>query len=116
MKTEERKLQIEVVNWFRERVANMIPRPLIYSNHNNASNSASGNLAMLQGRLAGVSDLTIMLSKKHIYLELKSAKGKLSKAQKKFRDDVSMLGHEYFCTNSLEEVQNIINNILTQYI
>ena len=61
------------------------------------------------GSLKGIADLTALKSGlPAIYIEVKSAKGKLSPDQIKFADNVVNAGHCYFMARSVEELENLL--------
>ena len=55
------------------------------------------------GMLAGVADLEIIVKGRVYYLELKSAKGRQSEAQREFENCAGLAGAIYFLTNNINE-------------
>jgi hypothetical protein len=61
------------------------------------------------GSHRGLADLTALKAGlPAIYVEVKSAKGKLSPDQIKFADNVVNAGHCYFMARSVEEIENLL--------
>ena len=57
-----------------------------------------------EGVLPGVADLELVLPKgQHVYVEIKTSTGRLSPAQKAFREAVQGLGHSYVVWRSLDD-------------
>ena len=57
-----------------------------------------------EGVLPGVADLELVLpGGQHVYVEIKTATGRLSPAQKAFREAVQGLGHSYEVWRSLDD-------------
>ena len=61
------------------------------------------------GGIAGVSDLIIVLRGEVVFVELKTAKGRQTPAQKTFQADVERMGHEYVIWSSLDDAIAFIN-------
>ena len=56
------------------------------------------------GSHRGQADLTTVKNGRVIFIEIKTGKGKLSKHQEKFRDDILSHGGEYVVIRSLDEI------------
>jgi len=62
----------------------------------------------VKGCMAGTSDLEIIKDGKPIFIELKSAKGKISPEQNAFKILVEEQGASYSIVRSLEELEKIL--------
>ena len=56
------------------------------------------------GSHRGLADLTAVKNGRVVFIEIKTKKGKLSKHQEKFRDDINAQGGEYVVIRSLDEI------------
>ncbi len=56
-----------------------------------------------EGVLPGVSDLVLVLPGRVVFVEIKTPAGRLSPAQKAFREAVQGLGHPYVVWRSLDD-------------
>lgn len=66
----------------------------------------------LQGVMAGVSDLIVLLPGRKVYfIELKNpnGKGRQSPAQREFEDSVRAMGHEYLIWDKWAQVEQFID-------
>ena len=62
--------------------------------------------------LPGMADLTLFArGGKTIFIEVKTRSGRLSAAQKQFRDRVSELGFEYIVIRSVEEAEKLCSRL-----
>ena len=81
---------------------------VFYSNYNNAVNGHGGTAAAAQGRKSGVADITwIRQDEKVLWLELKTASGRQSKAQKLFQSMVESAGQEYMICKTIDQVETL---------
>ena len=64
--------------------------------------------AVQAGLLSGVADLTAVLPGRIIYMEVKTAKGVQSDAQKYFQERVTALGHQYHIVRSVEDAMQVL--------
>ena len=70
---------------------------------------ANGSYIKLRtGQIRGISDLVAIKKGFVIWLEVKTLKGRLSKFQKIFRDNIINAGGEYFIVRSIDDVKEII--------
>ena len=111
---EEHRLQCACVNWFR----------LQYPTHASAlfavpnggrRDRVSGAKLKAEGVLAGVSDLILLLPRDWCHgllIEMKTAKGKQSPAQRDWQHDMERRGYRYVICRSFDEFQDIINDYL----
>ena len=63
------------------------------------------------GLYPGCSDLIFTFLGKHIYCEIKTSTGVVSKNQKKFEKHIKEVGHLYVVIRSLEEFQSLLANL-----
>lgn len=106
MPITEARLQYEIVLWAQEQGYYCIHAP----NGEKRDIITAGKL-MAMGVKAGVPDLIFILPRGiTVWVELKLAKGKLSKPQEKFRDRLQSLSHHYLLVqaDSLEEALNYL--------
>ena len=65
-----------------------------------------------EGVLPGVADLELVLPQgQHVYVEIKTATGRLSPAQKAFREAVQGLGHPYVVWRSLDDCIDFLMHV-----
>lgn len=103
---EESRLQVSIVSYLR------LNKIFVYSSLNaGARNAVSGHRMKIEGMLAGVSDLTIHLHKKTIFVEIKTLKGRQSKSQKEFQRTVEDLGFTYLLWRSIDDSINFVKNL-----
>ena len=104
--------QVLVVNWFRAR---FMPDQLIFANANGGHRDIRTAVALkAEGVLAGVADLTILLTDgRNIWVEMKRKKGGVqSKEQKNFQRIVEARGDKYVLGRGFEDAREQILNIL----
>lgn len=101
----ESKIQTEIVRAVRY----MFPYTLIYAVPNGGSRNIkeAANLKR-QGVLAGVSDLHVIHKGQMIFVEVKSARGTLSKEQREFRDYVEKAGYQYWVVRSANDLVTLL--------
>lgn len=99
----EAEFQKGVIKWFRAT----FPEYLIFSVPNEAGYKNSAHFASL-GLLSGASDLIIVLPNKVLFIECKSPTGKLREEQKKFRDSVRSLNHDYYVIRDKQDLISIL--------
>jgi hypothetical protein len=59
------------------------------------------------GLMKGAADLVVVMPNRVIFVEVKTATGQQSTAQKEFEKSVKALGFEYFLVRSLQEFRNL---------
>lgn len=99
----EYNIQCECIEWVRHTH----PGYISYSNPNEAAGTRAAKYKR-SGMLPGVSDLTIIKPDKIIFVEMKNAVGRQSKAQRTFQRRLEEFGYEYYLCRSLEEFKEII--------
>lgn len=87
----EHEEQVALVQWFRDNFKE--PDYIIFAVPNGGFRGTKEAVRLkAEGVLSGVSDIIILTHNKVIFLEMKNAKGKLSKAQKEFHENLDYLG------------------------
>lgn len=64
-----------------------------------------------EGVLPGVADLELVLPGRVIFVEIKTSTGRLSPAQKAFREAVQGLGHSYVVWRSLDDCIDFLMHV-----
>lgn len=64
-----------------------------------------------EGVLPGVSDLVLILPGRVVFAEIKTVAGRLSPAQKAFREAVQGLGHPYVVWRSLDDCIDFLTQV-----
>lgn len=59
----------------------------------------------------GLADRTVMLNKKHLYIEVKTLEGKQREAQEGFEASCKALGHYYLIARSVADVRNKLKEL-----
>lgn len=104
MREIEHNIQVACVNWFRYQFNDL----LIYAVPNGGQrNSVVAAKLKAEGAMAGVADLVIVTKDRHIYVEMKTPKGKQTPKQVEFEKHVTALGHPYYVCHSLEEFMQV---------
>ena len=65
------------------------------------------------GSYRGIADLYALKNGRHVWIEVKTAKGRLSKDQEKFRDEVEAYGGVYIVARSVEDVEHLASIVKT---
>lgn len=108
----EHQIQVALFQWMR--ISN--PKTIMFSIPNAAKRSPQlANYMKAEGMLAGVSDIFLMKPNKKyhgMFIELKSAKGKLTDQQKYFLEQAKAQGYATCVCFSFEEAQAAITNYL----
>ena len=103
MRHDESNLQIACVRWFRLQYPSIAP--LLFSVPNGGRRDAvTGAILKAEGAVAGVSDLLLLLpnGQHHgLCIEMKTAKGRQSTAQKEWQKAVEDAGYRYVVVRSL---------------
>lgn len=107
----EEQMQAECVSWFHNTYHS--ERGALHCNNNNSYNKIAGNKARTLGVYPGVSDLELLVNGgTTIFIELKIKGGKLSEAQKDWRQFVINKQFNYFVVYSFEEFKNLIKQLI----
>lgn len=107
----ENRIQQEIFNWFNNSycLRHHKPKFKIFSVPNGGKRDVKEAMTLKRtGLVSGVSDLIVLFPKKCLFVEVKTETGILSDKQKKFRDDVELLGFEYIVVRSLKDFQEKI--------
>ena len=111
IKAEEAREQARLVAALRRhwsKIPKLAERPIIYHVPNGGQRDPreAANLKV-QGALAGVPDLEIVLPKgRCLKIEMKASDGRLSKSQIELHDHLSALGHPVVTAYSAEDALN----------
>lgn len=104
--------QVALINWFRFQ----FPKLILFSIPNGEFRHITTAIKLKKsGVLSGVSDLFLMKPNKKyhgMFIELKSAKGKLTDQQKYFLEQAKAQGYAASVCFSFEEAQAAITNYL----
>ena len=114
MRQEEHRLQCACVRWFRCQYPRLAPFLFAVPN-GGARSRTTGALLKAEGVLAGVADIICIppsASGPVLFIEMKTDKGRLSDAQKQFRDAMTAAGHIYVICRSIDDFINSINAFL----
>lgn len=104
MREQEHQIQVACITWFRYQFPNL----LIYAVPNGGQrNSVVAAKLKAEGAMAGVADLVIVSLNRHIYIEMKTPKGKQTAKQQAFQQHVTRLGHPYYVCHSIEEFMQV---------
>jgi hypothetical protein len=104
MKGEEDKIQISCVKWFDLQYKRF--SPLLYCNYNNPRNAIQGAKLKKMGMRKGIPDLFLAIPTliyNGLYIEMKTAKGVLSKEQKEYSVILKEAGYHWAICRSTEE-------------
>ncbi len=102
MKTEESKLQIECVKWFRLRFRE--PKYLIFSIPNGGSrNLITAKILKAEGTRAGMPDLCVMTFDRIFFIEMKYGKGTQKPSQKEIESMLTDMNYTYYICRSFDE-------------
>lgn len=114
MRHDESNLQIACVRWFRLQFPSIAP--LLFSVPNGGRRDAvTGAILKAEGAVAGVSDLLLLLpSGVHhgLCIEMKTAKGKQSDAQKEWQKAVEAVGYKYAVVRSFAQFADLIDDYI----
>lgn len=107
----ESEIQRACVRWFRLQYPE--PQYLIYANANGGYRSRV-EAAIMQGEgvRAGIPDLTIVSSKRVIWVELKSRTGRLTESQCEVMGMIDNIGHNTLVCRSIDEFIVNVNELL----
>lgn len=118
MRAEESALQVQCVGWFRVQYPKL--GKLLFSVPNGAYLSGNARQRAMQwarlekeGALAGVADLFLAVPSGELcglWVEMKTPKGRQTKAQKDFGEAVTEKGYGYAVPRTIKEFQELIKN------
>ena len=117
MKQDESRLQMACVKWFRMQYPQH--RKLLFSVPNGGyRNLATAKRMKLEGAVAGVSDLILLIPSHDFHglcIEMKTPKGRQTDNQKEWQTHVEAHGYIYALARSVEDFQNIVSDYLNQH-
>lgn len=96
----ESQLQQSAVAWFRLQYPNLMIAAIP---NGGFRNTREASIMKKEGTLAGFSDLIVVGKGRVLFVEMKTPQGRLSESQKRFKERVNSLGHEYVVCRSLEQ-------------
>ena len=99
----EYDIQCECVEWLKHNH----PGYIVFSVPNEATAKRASKYKR-SGMLPGVSDLIAITPYGIMFIEMKNAVGRQSKAQRTFQRRLEEFGYEYYLCRSLEEFKEII--------
>lgn len=59
------------------------------------------------GSVRGIADLYALKDGRHVWIEVKTARGRLSEYQEKFRDEIESHGGTYIVARGIEDVEGL---------
>lgn len=111
----QHELQVSCVNWFSYEHQEY--KGLLFAVPNGGRRDAvTGGMLKADGVVAGVSDLILLVPRKGhhaLCIEMKTAVGRQSEAQKEWQWRVEAQGYRYDVVRSLQEFISTINNYLS---
>jgi len=111
MQKNEDRLQFEAYKWYHNNHLDNLG--LLFSVPNGGfRNPREAMKLKATGVVKGVADLVFLWKGKAYFLELKTAKGKQSTAQKEWQKTVERHNFDYFIVRDLETFKKIINKIM----
>lgn len=105
MRHEESKIQQNCVKWFRLRFPEY-RRNLFAVPNGGARRPIEGAIMKMEGTLAGVSDLILLVPSGYFHglcIEMKTAKGRQQDTQKAFQEAVEAVGYGYIICRSFDD-------------
>ena len=111
----EHLTQVACVRWFRSEYPRMACRLFAVPNGGIRNKVTAGKLKA-EGVTAGVSDLILLHRNSRfggLLIEMKTAHGRQSEAQKLWQKEVEEAGYKYVVCHSIEEFINEINTYLS---
>jgi hypothetical protein len=108
----EHQIQVLLFKWFKLQH----PKLVMFAIPNAAKRSyAQANYMKSEGLVSGIADIFLMCPKSGwhgMFIELKSAKGKLSDAQKEFMGAATLMGYQAVVCYGFDEAKDAINDYL----
>lgn len=105
----EQQLQAQCFQWHW----NTYPeeRGMLYHNNNNSVNKVVGNRMKAIGVVKGVSDFTLVLPNRVVFIEMKILNGRQSPDQNAFQLKAQERGHIYSIIRDFEDFKHLITTI-----
>jgi hypothetical protein len=111
MKNDEHKLQTACVRWF-DYVHAPAGHVLFAIPNGGARDARTGAMLKAEGVRAGVPDLQLItLSGSILFIEMKTDKGAVSKAQKEFIQKLNNCGQQVQVCRSFSDFETFINGV-----
>jgi len=117
MRNEESKLQRACVEWFRLQYP-QYKRLLFHVPNGGYRTAATARNMKLEGVVAGVSDLILMMPSQPYHglcIEMKTKTGRQTPRQRQFESAVSKMGYEYQVVRSLDHFMELIQAWINDY-
>ena len=111
---EEHRIQCACVNWFRLRYPTYATALFAVPN-GGRRDKVSGAKLKAEGVLAGVSDLILLvprLSYHALLIEMKTASGRQSPAQKDWQREMTARGYCYVVCHSFDEFRDVVDEYM----
>lgn len=106
MRQEEHNIQVAIVQYLRLRGFEVFAIP-----NGGRRDAVTGAKLKAEGVTAGVADMIILLPIGNVlFVEVKTAKGRQSPAQKAFQERVESLGFNYVIWRSIDDAEKFINS------
>lgn len=114
MKYNESKLQQTCVKWFNYQYMEL--RGCLFSVPNGGARDAvTGRILKMEGVVAGVADLILLVPNKHhhsLCIEMKTEKGRQSASQREWQEKIEQYGNKYAICRSLDDFIKTIKDYL----
>jgi hypothetical protein len=114
MKITEHQIQSALFQWFKIQH----PKLIMFAIPNAAKRSfAQASYMKAEGLISGIADIFLMCANKThhgLFIELKSAKGKLSEQQAYFLEQAKERGYQAIVCYSFDEAKTAITNYLQE--
>lgn len=114
MKYDESKLQQTCVKWFNYQYMEL--RGCLFAVPNGGARDAvTGRILKMEGVVAGVADLILLVPNKHhhaLLIEMKTEKGRQSASQREWQEKVEPFGYKYVICRSLKDFMKTIKDYL----
>lgn len=114
MKYDESKLQQTCVKWFNYQYIEL--RGCLFAVPNGGARDAvTGRILKMEGVVAGVADLILLVPNKHhhsLCIEMKTEKGRQSASQREWQGEIEQYGNKYVICRSLDDFIKTIKDYL----
>ena len=106
----ESRIQQEIVIWFHNEFPSL--RGCLCYNNNNSTGGRRAKINKFLGIIKGRSDMVLYYKGSAYMIELKTNRGKKSKAQEEWEVLMKSQGFDYFLIRSLEAFQVLVSEIM----
>lgn len=114
MKYNESKLQQTCVKWFNYQYMEL--RGCLFSVPNGGARDAvTGRILKMEGVVAGVADLILLVPNQHhhaLLIEMKTEKGRQSPSQREWQKNIEQYNYKYVICRSLDDFIKTIKDYL----